>query len=71
LSAQICSLSSPAEVATWGAAKKGFDQFPCTWRRLGETLSMWETVIASVLFWPFCVSGPLEMTVSVRFVARV
>jgi hypothetical protein len=65
LSAQTCSLSSPAEAATWGAAKYGLDQLAWFATRACVMLSMCDTVTAKVLFWLF------PMTVSFRFVARL
>jgi hypothetical protein len=66
LSAQICSLSRPAEAATCAGTKYGRDQLAWLAIRWGVTLSMWETVIAKLEFWP-----PCSILVSVRLVARV
>jgi hypothetical protein len=65
VSAQICSLSSPAVADACVATKDGLDQFCCCATRAGVTLSMEETVTANVLLFP------PPILVSVRFVASV
>src|SRR5437867_12424433 len=66
LSAQTCSLSSPAEASTCAGTKYGLDQLAWSWIRSSVTSSMCETVMANVEFTPPCL-----MIVSVRFVAKV
>jgi hypothetical protein len=66
LSAQICSLSRPAEAAMCAGTKNGLDQFDWSATRAGVGLSMCETVMASVELMP-----PRWILVSVRFVASV